>query len=87
MADPAGILLHLKLTHAVGEVLMALTGKAQLPGTLAEQEAEVIARTERLANAYNASLLWAKAAGAALTAAESRGNRHQRRAEKAVRGA
>lgn len=83
MSDPAGILLHLTLTAAVGEVLNVMTGRDKLPGTLAEQEAEVVARTKRLADAYNDSLLWAKAAGIAIKAAEAR-NRHERRARAAA---
>lgn len=84
MSDPAGILLHLKLTAAVGEVLNVLTGREKLPGTLAQQEAVVIERTRGLADAYNASLSWAKAAGQAIEAAEAR-NRHERRAARAGR--
>lgn len=83
MSDPAGILLHLRLTAAVGNVLNVLTGRDKLPGTLEQQEAEVVRRTAELADAYNGSLVWAKAASKAIEAAEARAsaaNRQQRRA-------
>jgi hypothetical protein len=73
MADPAGILLHLKLIDAVHEIIEALSEPGKVPGaTLGEQERDIKRRTEKLGRAYNASLRWAKAAGRAIEASEVR---------------